>query len=165
MKEYEMRRKDKQVTDPKWMEAILKRGQVINLGLAGEDGWPYVVPMCYGYRDGAIFLHGAPVGRKHDVLAANSRVCFQVTLDAQVASNELAAKFTMKYRSVMGFGRLHTLTEPEERREALDILMEHYGGPHVRLEDVNSRVWVARIDVESISGKSSVYPPESAESP
>ena len=82
MKEYEMRRKDKQVTDPKWMEAVLRRGQVIHLGLAGEDGWPYVVPMCYGYRDGAIFLHGAPVGRKHGILAANPKVCFQVTLRA-----------------------------------------------------------------------------------
>ena len=82
-----------------------------------------------------------------------------------MAENELAAKFTMKYRSVMGFGHLRTLTDPEERREALDVLMDQYGGPHVKPEDVNSRVWVARIDVQTMSGKSSVYPPDSAESP
>jgi len=157
MEHMEVRRKDKEVTDPKWMEDILRRGRVLHLGLAGEDGWPYVVTMSYGYRDGAIYLHGAPVGRKNEILAVNPRVCFQVVLDADVAPNEIAAKFSMKYRSVAGFGRLITLTDPGERRKALNILMDQYAGPHVDVKDVNEKVWVARIDVEKMTGKRSVY--------
>ena len=153
----EVRRKDKEVTDPKWMEDILKRGRALHMGLTGEGGWPYVVTMSYGYRDGALYLHGAPVGKKNDLLAANPRVCFQVALDIEVAPGETAAKFSMKYRSVTGFGVVRTLTDPDERREGLNVIMDQYAGPHVDLKDVNARVWVARIDVEYMTGKKSVY--------
>ena len=153
----EVRRKDKEVADPKWIEDILKRGKVLHLGLAGEDGWPYVVTMSYGYRNGAIYLHGAPVGKKNDILAVNPKVCFQVALDVDVAANEIAAKFSMKYRSVTGFGRLKTLTDSDERRKALNILMDQYEGPQVDVKDVNDRVWVSRIDIENMTGKKSVY--------
>jgi len=154
----EVRRKDKEVTDPKWIEEILKRGQTLHMGLAEEGGRPYVVTMCYAYRDGAIYVHGAPVGKKNEILAVNPRVCFQVALDVEVAPAEVASKFSMKYRSVTGFGVVRTLTGPDERREALNILMDHFAGPHVDLKDVSDRVWVARIDVERMTGKKSVYP-------
>ena len=153
-----VRRKDKEVTDPKWMEDILKRGQVLHMGLAVEDGWPYLVTMSYAYRDGAIYMHGAPVGKKNEILAVNPRVCFQVALDIEVARAEVASKFSMKFRSVTGFGVVRTLTDPDERREALNILMDHFAGPHVELKDVHDRVWVARIDIEYMTGKRSVYP-------
>jgi len=146
----EMRRKDKEVTDHKWMEEILKRGKVLHLGLAElapKDGWPYVVTMCYGWRDGVIYVHGAPVGK----------VCFQVVLDVEVAPNEIAAKFSMKYRSVVGFGRLSTVTDPDERLKGLNVVMDQYAGPHVDVKDVNERVWVARIDIDRMTGKRSVY--------
>ena len=153
----EVRRKDKEVTDQTWIENILKRGQVLYLGLSGEDGWPYVVTMSYAYRNGAVYLHGAPVGKKNDILSVNPKVCFQVALDVDVAPAETAAKYSMKYRSVTCFGRLVTLTEPNDRLEALNILMDHYKGPRTEEKDVNSKVWVARIDIESMTGKRSVY--------
>jgi len=153
----EVRRKDKEVTDQVWMENILKRGQVLNLGLAEEGGWPYVVAMSYAYKDGAVYLHGAPVGKKNDILAANPKVCFQVALDVDVAPAETAAKYSMKYRSVTCFGRLVTLTDSNDRLKALNILMDHYKGPRTEEKDVNSKVWVARIDIEYMTGKRSVY--------
>ena len=153
----EMRRKDKEVSDPKWMEGILKRGEVLHLGLAGEDGRPYVVTMNYAYRDGAVYLHGAPAGKKNDILAVNPRVCFQVALDAEVAPNEIASKFTTKYRSVTGFGVVRTLTDPDEKLAALDIIMERFDGPRVDPAHVSERVWVARIDVDKMTGKRSIY--------
>jgi nitroimidazol reductase NimA-like FMN-containing flavoprotein (pyridoxamine 5'-phosphate oxidase superfamily) len=155
--QYEMRRKNKQVTDPKWMEEILRRGQTLHLGLAGEDGWPYVVPLGYGYESGAIYLHGAPEGRKNDILAVNPRACFQITLDVELVMNVQGANFTMKYRSVTGFGCVRTLTDLNEKNAALKILMDHYGGPHTDIKE-NRNVWVARLDIESMTGKQSVYP-------
>ena len=154
----EVRRKDKEMTDPKWMENILKRGRVLHMGLAGEAGRPYVVTMSYAWRDGVIYMHGAPVGKKNDILAVNPRVCFQVALDVELAPAEVASKFSMKYRSVTGFGVVRTLMDPDEKREGLNILMDHFGGPHVDPKDVNDRVWVARIDIEHMTGKKSVYP-------
>ena len=157
---YEVRLKTKEVTDRNWMEDILKRGRFMHLAMTGADGLPYVVPMGYGYRDGSLYMHGASEGRKNDILAANPRVCFQVTLDAEVQSNDVGSEFTMKYRSVTGFGVVHALTDPRERNAALRILMDHYGGPHTDFpEDGETlkKLWVARLDIESMTGKKSVY--------
>ena len=158
---YEMRRKDKEVTDRQWMEDILKRGRMMHLGMAGADGWPYVVPIGYGYKDGALYMHGASEGRKNDILAVNPRVCFQVTLDAEVQPADIGAKFTMKYRSVTGFGVVRSLTDTRERNAALKILMDHYGGPHMDYpegSEMHKKLWVARLDIERMTGKKSVYP-------
>ncbi|MDR3265226.1 MAG: pyridoxamine 5'-phosphate oxidase family protein, partial [Synergistaceae bacterium] len=127
---YEMRRKDREVTDREWMEEILKRGQVVHIGLADGDGQPYVVALGYGYRDGVIYLHGAPAGRKNDILAVNPRACFQVEVDVEVLRASTGVQFSMKYRSVAGFGRIQTLTDPAEKDGALKILMDQYDGPH-----------------------------------
>jgi nitroimidazol reductase NimA-like FMN-containing flavoprotein (pyridoxamine 5'-phosphate oxidase superfamily) len=158
LKHYEMRNKKKEVTDTKWMEDVLRRGQVLYLALAGEDGWPYVAPIGYGYEKGAIYMHGASRGRKNDILAVNPRACFQVTLDAELVTSDSGADFTMKYRSVTGFGHVRTLTGLAEKNAALKILMDHYGGPHTDLKENNEKLWVARLDVESMTGKRSVYP-------
>ena len=178
LKQYEMRRKDKEVTDRNWMEEVLRRGWLLHLGLAGEDGWPYVVPIGYGYADGVIYMHGAPQGRKNDILAANPKVCFQVTLDIELLPSEVGSDFTMKYRSVTGFGHVRNLTDLTEKNAALKVIMDHYCGPHTDIEkndalkitaerrsgssidvkkDHGRILWVARLDIESMTGKRSVY--------
>ena len=159
---YEMRRKQKEVTDRKWMEDILKRGQFMHLAMVGADGLPYVVPIGYGYKDGVLYMHGAPEGRKNDILAVNPKVCFQVTLDAEVQADKVGAKFTMKYRSVTGFGAVHSLTDTNERNTALKIIMEHYGygESHADIpenDEAHKKLWVARLDIESMAGKRGVY--------
>ena len=157
LKQYEMRRKDKEVTDWKWMVKILQRAWVLHLGLAGEDGWPYIVPMGYGYADGVLYMHGAPQGRKNDILAVNPRACFQVVLDTELAPGESGENFSMKYRSVTGFGQVETLTDLAEKNAALKILMDHYCGPHTDLNENHEKVWVAKLKIESMTGKRSIY--------
>jgi nitroimidazol reductase NimA-like FMN-containing flavoprotein (pyridoxamine 5'-phosphate oxidase superfamily) len=153
-----MKRKDREVTDREWMEEILKRGQVVHIGLADAEGWPYVVATGYGYKDGAIYLHGAPVGRKNDILAVNPRACFQVEVDVELLRTPAGRGFSMKYRSVLGFGHVRTLTDPAEKDEALKILMDQYDGPHDDLGEKDiARVWVARLEIESMTGKRANY--------
>ena len=154
----EVRRKEKQVTDRGWMDEILERAQMLQLGMAGEDGWPYIVPMGYGYKDNVIYLHGASQGKKNELLAANPKVCFQVSLDVELVRKADGSNFTMKYRSVTGFGKVTTLTNLDEKNEALKILMRHYDGPHTDLGMGHEKVWVARLDIESVTGKNSIYP-------
>ena len=158
MEKYHMRRKEREITDRTWLEEVLNRGQMIHIGLAGEDGWPYVVPMGYGYADGVIYLHGAPVGKKNDMIAANPKACFQVSLDVEVLRAEAGSGFSMKYRSVTGYGLIRTLTTLDEKNRALKILMDHYDGPHTDLVNNDARLWVARLDIEHMMGKCGNYP-------
>ncbi|MDR3255533.1 MAG: pyridoxamine 5'-phosphate oxidase family protein [Synergistaceae bacterium] len=154
-----MNRADKQVSDEKWIEDVLERGNLIHIGIASPDGAPYVVPMGYGYENGFIYLHGAANGLKNDLIAINSRVSFNVSIDVELVRGSIGANFTNKYRSVTGFGDVEVLTDLKEKNMALSILMRHYDGPHEDLnEGNNGSVWVAKIQIKEMTGKSSGYP-------
>jgi nitroimidazol reductase NimA-like FMN-containing flavoprotein (pyridoxamine 5'-phosphate oxidase superfamily) len=155
----EMRRADKMVTDEGWIGRVLREGQVIYLALATSEGEPYVVPMGYGYDGAAIYLHGAAKGLKNDITASNPRVSFNVAVGVELIRSETGSEFSMRYRSVTGFGRISEITDLAEKNAALAVLMRQYDGPHTDLTEANTgAVWVARIDVERISGKVSGYP-------
>ncbi|MDR1943577.1 MAG: pyridoxamine 5'-phosphate oxidase family protein, partial [Synergistaceae bacterium] len=152
------RRKDKQVLDKSWIEDVLKRGTVMCLGLAAPDGDPYVVPMGYGYDEGIIYLHGAMTGLKNDLIAVNPRVSFNVFVDAEVIRSETGVEFSSKYKSVTGFGEISEITDLDEKNHALAILMRQYNGPHDDLpEEKRNSVWVAKIVIREMYGKSSGY--------
>lgn len=149
----EMRRKDRLVTDRSWMEQVLRDACILQLGMVDPDGKPYVVPLGFAYRDGAIYVHGAAQGKKNEILAHNPAVCFQVFVDAEVERHERGDDYDMKYRSVTGYGTLCGITEREEKNEALAILIGRFDGPHAPLGDNHERVWVGRIDIERMTGK------------
>ena len=48
-----MRRFEREVVDYKLIEAMLQEMNIINVGMNDEDGFPYVVPMSFGFE---IFL-------------------------------------------------------------------------------------------------------------
>ena len=62
-----MRRKEREIKDKKDIERILKDSRVLRLAMVDKDK-PYLVPMNFGYRDGALYLHSALEGRKIDLL-------------------------------------------------------------------------------------------------
>ena len=154
-----MRRTDKQVADKGWIEEVLRRGQAVHVAFASPEGVPYVVPLCYGYESGAIYIHGANRGLKKEMAEANGRVAFNVALDLEVIRDEIASEFSMRYRSVSGWGDMVELTTLEEKNKALRILMRQYDGPNGDLTEANAgSVWVVRIDISSMTGKISGYP-------
>jgi nitroimidazol reductase NimA-like FMN-containing flavoprotein (pyridoxamine 5'-phosphate oxidase superfamily) len=158
-----MRRVDKEVTDRAWMEDVLMRADSLVLGMVDEAGKPYLVPLNFGYEDGAIYVHGAAVGKKVDALKANPYVCFQVYVGAEVVRCETDwSEFSMNYNSVTGFGTVTHLEGREVKNAALAILMKHYNGPTGDLGERHKHVWVARIDIESMTGKRSPAPRKKA---
>ena len=160
----EMRRKDRLITDQGWMEEVLNKGLVLQLGLSQPDGFPYIVPLSYGYKEGSIYLHGASSGLKCDLIKMNPKVCFQVHTDAELVRHEKPEEFTMKYKSVTGFGIAHVLEDREEKEIALNILMDHFQGPHLVLGEKSAHLWVVRVDIKSMTGKMNGYPRPETES-
>ena len=54
----EMRRK-RQLISKEESEAILQKATAGTLALLGDDGYPYVVPISYVYKDGCLYFHSA----------------------------------------------------------------------------------------------------------
>ncbi len=151
-----MRRKDKEITEFTEIEALIRRAPVCRIGLS-DEGQPYVVPMNFGYRDRSLYLHSAPEGRKIAILRKNHRVCFEVDLDYELIGSETACRFSADYSSVIGFGRAFLLEDPEEKRQGLNVIMEHYTGveSHQYSERHLEAVAVIRVEIDSITGKRS----------
>jgi hypothetical protein len=157
LKEWPMRRSEKEVKDRAWMESILRKALVCRIALCA-DHEPYLVPMNFGYRDGCLYLHSAPAGRKIDLLRQNNRVCFEVETDCELAPSSKACKWGVKYRSVIGFGRASLVEGPKEKAEALGILVEHYAPGKFQFPPrAVAKIMVIKIEIESMTGKKSGY--------
>jgi nitroimidazol reductase NimA-like FMN-containing flavoprotein (pyridoxamine 5'-phosphate oxidase superfamily) len=150
-----VRKKEKQMTAMKDIEAVIDRAPVCRLAMAADDR-PYVVPLCFGYRDGVLYFHTGLKGKKIDILKKNDRVCFEIDVDTAVLPDAQACKWSMRYRSVIGFGRARFIEDEEGKHRALDIIMAHYSGgsyayPSARL----AKTAVIRVVVEKMTGKQS----------
>lgn len=59
-------RRSRQQLDHAETVKILQSGTTGVLGLTGDGGYPYAVPINYVYEDGKIYFHGAKSGHKYD---------------------------------------------------------------------------------------------------
>ena len=134
----EMRRK-KQALDPAACDAILEAGTSGVLALSGADGQPYAVPLSYLYREGKLYFHCAKAGHKLDLLGQNPKASFCVIGQDQVVPE----KYTTLYRSVILFGTVRELTDPAEKRAAIEALARRYapGEPAEGIDAEIARYW------------------------
>jgi len=153
-----MQRKDKELTDIKEIEKIINKADRCRIGLVDNDE-PYVVPVCFGYERNTLYFHGALEGRKVELIRKNNKVCFEIDTDVEVIRRtEKPCDWTMKYRSVIGMGGAHILESNEEKRHGLSVLMRHYTNSEFTIpENKLKSVLVVRIDIESVTGKTSGY--------
>ena len=150
----EMRRKNQQLS-PEECAQILRQGTSGVLALAGDEGWPYAVPLSYVYDGQTVYFHSAKTGHKIDAAAREPRASFCVIAQDDV----LPEKFTTAYRSVIVFGRVRVLEETEEKRAAVEKLALRYA-PNVpeadRAAEID-RYWpslaVLALTPEQITGK------------
>ena len=157
-----VRRHDKEFTDPEGIRAIIRKGLVCHLALV-DDGKPYLVSMNYGFRDNCLYLHSALEGKKIDIIRRNPEVCFQVVTGTRLTTGpDACGDWTMKYRSVTGFGKATLVEDEKDKIGAMQILMGQYStkGPFEFSKVRLSETIVIRIDIEEMTGKISGYPPE-----
>lgn len=153
-----MRRKDQEIRDKSTIESIIRKEMVCRIGLS-ENNMPYIVPMNFGYKDNFLYLHSAKEGKKIDIIKINNNVCFEIDTDHELIKSEKACSWGMKYRSIIGSGKAHLIDDYEEKRRALDIIMEHYSdrSSYNYLDEEIINVVIIKIEIESITGKELGY--------
>lgn len=137
---------------------LLQRAQTGSLATLNLDGTPYSTPIHFVYFDNAIFLHGLPKGKKLDNIAQDSRVGFSVfEMDKLLLDPDGKSWDTnTKYESVIISGTAKLVDDIEEKRNALNKIVEKYTPHLVNNEIPNNMVKgtaVIRIDVTEITGK------------
>jgi len=148
-----MRRAEKEITDRALIDAVLHKAEVLRLALV-DQGEPYIVPLMFGYDGRRLVFHSAREGRKIDILRINPRVCFECEVDVALQPADSVCSWSVEYRSVIGYGTARFLEDPEEKRQALELLMDHYtSGPYEFRESSLAASCLVEILVESVSGK------------
>jgi hypothetical protein len=150
-----MRRSDKEIKDPREINALLHAAPVCRIAMA-SGGHPYMVPVNFAVDGGHLYFHSAKSGKKIDMLRDNASVCFEVDMPGDLVRGEKACSWGMKYKSVIGFGQAYFIEEAGEKRKALDILMKKYSGrDSFEYDDALDKVCVIGVKIETLSGKRS----------
>lgn len=121
-----MRRKQFEVTDRDKIDEILSKATVCRIAMT-DNGRPYIIPLNFGYSDNTLYFHSSQYGKKVELLKENSLICFEVDIDTEIIRGEMSCDWTARYRSVIGYGKVEFVTDDAGKREALDIIMAHYG--------------------------------------
>ena len=130
---------------------LLIEGTYGVLATVGADGMPYGVPLSYIAEGHRLYFHGADHGHKLKNLAHNPRATFTVIANVEMSP----AQYTILYRSVIAFGEVHTVTDPEEKRAVMQKVCTKYGAPvdPVHIGAALPRTAVLCMEVEYLSGR------------
>ena len=83
-----MRRKDREITGRENIEPILQDCKVCRVAMTGTDGWPYVIPMNFGYtwdEDGlTLYFHGGVKGKNMKAAATKKTAATKTTKQVKV---------------------------------------------------------------------------------
>ncbi|MEV0642273.1 pyridoxamine 5'-phosphate oxidase family protein [Streptomyces sp. NPDC050619] len=146
--------------DKELVHAILDEAYVCHLGFV-RDGTPVVLPTLYGRVGERLYVHGSTGSRPLRMTGQADPglpVCLTVThVDALILARS-AFHHSINYRSVVVHGIAHDVTDPEEKRTALDALVDHVVPGRSRdSRPANRKEFAAtaviRLDLDEVSAK------------
>ncbi|WP_326632007.1 MULTISPECIES: pyridoxamine 5'-phosphate oxidase family protein [unclassified Streptomyces] len=146
--------------DRELVHSILDEAYLCHLGFV-RDGAPVVLPTLFGRIGERLYVHGSTGSRP--LRAAGQAdpglpVCLTVThVDGLVLARS-AFHHSINYRSVVVHGVACTVTDPQERRTALDAIVDHVvPGRTADSRPANEKELAAtaviRLDLDEVSAK------------
>ena len=144
-----------------WIRELLREARVGHIASA-RDGQPFLTPSTFWFdeENHQIIFHSNIAGRVRSNLEVNPRVCLEASELGRLLPSNVALEFSLQYRSVIVFGTVRLLTDPEEARRALYGLIGKYfpemkaGKEYREITDKELRATsVYAIRIEHWSGK------------
>ncbi len=133
---------------------VLKNANFCHVSMA-DDNSPYMVTVNFGYDDKYLYFHSGQNGRKTEMIAKNSSVCFELNYGAEVISKDMACNWGTKFRSVIGFGKAKLIIDDADKITALKAIMHKYSGSnnHEFNVHVMAHTNVYRISLDNVTAK------------
>lgn len=152
-----MRRQEREIDNIDEIEAIISKADVCRIAFA-DNNEPYIVTMNFGYvagKDKKLYFHCAAEGKKLEMIRKNNYVCFEFDTDHRLESGTRPCDFGMRYKSVVGRGRISIINDEPEKKVGLDSIMSHYSNTESYFYDqmMVNRVVILRLDILEMIGK------------
>lgn len=107
------------------VHAIFDEALVAHLGVSVDSG-PRVLPTTFARAGEVVYVHGSVANRTFRA-ASGAPVCLTVTLLDGLVLARSAFHHSMNYRAVVVYGVASVVTGAEEKRAALDAIVERVG--------------------------------------
>ena len=146
--------------DRELVHSILDTAYICHLGFV-RDGTPVVLPTLFARVDERLYVHGSTGSRPLRMAGETDPglpVCVTVThVDGLVLARS-AFHHSLNYRSVVVHGTARQVTDPPEKRTALDALVDHaIPGRSADSRPANAKELAAtavlRLDLTEVSAK------------
>lgn len=152
-----MRRKEREVTDHAELISILNACMICRVALKDEQGL-YIVPLNFGYdfqQDQLIlYFHSAKTGRKLSAIQKDDQVAFEMDGQHRLIEAKQACGYGFAFDSIIGKGSAAIVSDPQEKKTGLQLLMKHQTGKDFNFDDQQaSTVVVWKIVVSEFTGK------------
>jgi nitroimidazol reductase NimA-like FMN-containing flavoprotein (pyridoxamine 5'-phosphate oxidase superfamily) len=118
------RKADRGSYDRATIESILDAAPICHIGFVSE-GQPYVIPTIHARVGERIFVHGARANRTLAAMRAGAPVCLTATIVDGLVLARSAFHHSMNYRSAVVLGTTIEVVETEDKRAALEAIVEH----------------------------------------
>ena len=146
-----MRRKDREVTNKEDILRIIKGGKYLHLALY-DDSYPYIVTMHYGFiadNSYIFYMHSAKEGHKIDLIKRNNNASITLECNVKLQEGSDACFYSSTFSSIFAKGSVCLVEDNEEKRRALELIMENQSGRHFDIsnsmcESVNIIKFVAK---------------------
>ena len=158
MQEYHLKnRPNREIISESEINDILQKGKFVVIS-ACRDSEPYIVTLSYGFnaKERSLYVHCAPNGLKIDFFKSNNRICATIIEDGGYVVDECGHN----YRTVVLWGEIHFVTDLEEKKYGMGILLNHLESNSqvireklLKSEDYYSNMEVLRIDIKQIHAK------------
>lgn len=153
--------RQKYAQDDQWISDFLVHAQVGHVASHWENQ-PFITPLLFWFdaEKKALYFHTNIKGRLLENSKHFPEVCFEASEMGKLLPSNAAMEFGMQYASVVVFGKLFKVENDDEKRHALQELLNKYfpdltAGVDYRpitQEELDCTA-VIRIDIESWSGK------------
>ena len=147
-----MRRFKQQLTDEECLDILRSMPRGV-LAVMGDGGYPYTVPLDFVFSDGKIYFHCAKEGHKLDAIRSCDKVSFCVLCEGVKEPDS----WWFHFKSVVCFGRLHIVEDPERTNALLRLLGAKYFPQGYDIEkdmrDNAPNAYVLELQIEHLSGK------------
>jgi len=151
--------------DRELIDSILDEASLCHLGVVQPDGTPMVLPTLFARDGDVLYVHGSPASRLlRSAKKGGVPVCLTVMhLDGYVMAKS-AFHHSINYRSVVVFGDAVEVTDDDEKRRALEVLVDHvHPGRSAECRPPNDKeltaTTVLRVPLDEASAKVRTGPP------
>ena len=147
------------------VDAFLAHAFCGRIATVDAEGYPYILPNLFVWRQGTIFLHTArPEGHFLQNVRHADRVSFEVDEPGQIFPyGRVECDTSVSYRSVILFGRIRIIEDEEDKRRFYSAFLAKYAPPDSWGREKGSfprmhKTIVYAVTPESITGKQGKLP-------